>query len=285
MKIKTNEPTEQESEHVIQKLNKDLRHAALTLTPNEVRFLVDSYYQMHENRIRSDGQIRSMQNEPHAVLDWLSGNANTLENQIRSALDYWSNNNPVGKWSRSVKGIGPVIASGLLAHIDITKAPTVGHIWRFAGLDPTVKWNKGEKRPWNASLKTLCWKIGESFVKVSGYDDDVYGKYYKQRKELETKQNSEFAYKPLAEERAQKVGKSTEAYKFYSKGLLPPGHLHARAKRYAVKLFLSHWHHVAYMEHFKTAPPKPYPIAILGHAHEIAPPNLIKPTESTTSLE
>jgi hypothetical protein len=44
----------------------------------------------------------------------------------------------------------------LLARIDIVKAPTAGHIWRYAGLDPTVRWNKGEKRPWNAGLKVLC---------------------------------------------------------------------------------------------------------------------------------
>src|SRR5581483_161544 len=25
-------------------------------------------------------------------------------------------------------------------HIDIEKAPTAGHIWRFAGLDPTLRW-------------------------------------------------------------------------------------------------------------------------------------------------
>jgi hypothetical protein len=49
--------------------------------------------------------------------------------------------------------------------------------------------------------------------------------------------------------------------------------LHARAKRYAVKLFLAHLHEVWYREHYKTAPPIPYPIAHLGHAHYIAPPN------------
>lgn len=56
----------------------------------------------------------------------------------------------------SIHGIGPVISAGLLAHIDIHRAVTVGHIWRFAGLDPSVKWLKKTKRPWNAGLKVLC---------------------------------------------------------------------------------------------------------------------------------
>jgi hypothetical protein len=259
---------------IIKKMSKDLRDAAKVLRPDEARFLVDHYYQMQENRIRSDGQIRSMQStaEPHRVLSWLSDGTATLETQIKLALGVYSKSHPVGNWSRTVKGIGPVIAAGLLAHIDITKAPTVGHIWRFAGLDPTVKWNKSEKRPWNAALKRLCWIIGESFVKVSGYDDAFFGKIYQQRKAWEAQKNAELAYKDQALSRIEgprAVGKTTEAYKFYSKGMLPPGHLHARAKRYAVKLFLSKWHEMAYREHYKTEPPKPYAIAILGHAHQI----------------
>lgn len=241
------------------------------MTPNEVRFLVDSYYQMQENRIRADGQIRSVEasQEPHMVLSWLSTNNQFLENQIKAALGHYSNHHPVGKWSRTVKGIGPVIASGLLAHIDITKAPTVGHIWSFAGLSPMSKWNKGEKRPWNASLKTLCWKIGESFVKVSGKDDAVYGKMYLDRKAVEIQNNDAGKYAEAAKVGAARVGKTTEAFKHYSAGKLPPGHIHARAKRWAVKMFLSAWHATAYREHFKKEPPEPYAIAILGHAHRV----------------
>ena len=45
-----------------------------------------------------------------------------------------------------------------------------------------------------------------------------------------------------------------------------------RAKRYAVKLFLSHWFEEAYRTHYGTEPPKPYPIARLGHAHQVGGP-------------
>ena len=55
-------------------------------------------------------------------------------------------------------------------------------------------------------------------------------------------------------------------------GKLPDGRLHLRAQRYAVKLFLAHWHEVAYRNRYDKAPPLPYPIAHLGHAHVIAAP-------------
>lgn len=258
-------------QEAILKLTKDLKDAVDTMTPNEARFLVDCYYQMQENRIRADGQIRSMSEEPHKVLSWLSDNSSFLEQQVKSALNHYAKSKHMGRWAMEVKGIGPVLSAGLMAHIDITKAPTVGHIWRFAGLDPTSKWEKGEKRPWNAALKCLCWKIGESFVKVSGYDDAFYGKIYGERKALELQKNAEGQYKEQAIEGAKRVGKTTEAHKHYTTGVLPPGHIHARAKRYAVKLFLSHWHGEAYRNHFGKEPPLPYPIAHLGHAHFIAP--------------
>lgn len=259
------------------RLSKDLKTAAATLSHDEARFLVDAYYQMQENRIRADAQIRALtaSEEPHATLEWLSANDALLERNIRAALDRYSSAHEVGRWSKSIVGIGPVIAAGLLAHIDIEKAPTVGHIWRFAGLDPTVTWDKGQRRPWNASLKTLCWKIGESFVKVSGKEEDIYGKIYVTRKAQEVAASdrgdrADDAAKALT---VKRFGKATEARKHYEAGRLPPAHLHARAKRYAVKLFLAHWHAVAYYAHYGTPAPKPYVISQLHHAHEIVCPN------------
>lgn len=270
-----NDITEQRLEPVA-RMTRDLRAAAATLSDHEARFLVDSYYMMQDNRIRSGHQLRQIgeSGEPNSVLSFLEDQSSTIEGQIKSALDRYSAAHPVGQWMRAQKGIGPVIAAGLLAHIDITKAPTVGHIWRFAGLDPTMKWEKGQKRPWNATLKTLCWKIGESFVKVSGADDAYYGVIYRERKALETQRNDAgaFAEQAAAVLASRKIGKDTDAFKAYSAGRLPPAHVHARAKRYAVKLFLAHTHEVWYRHHFKVDPPLPYPIAILGHAHRIPAP-------------
>jgi hypothetical protein len=161
----------------------------------------------------------------------------------------------------------------MLAHIDITRAPVAGSIWKFAGLDGTTEWGKGQKRPFNASLKTLCWKLGESFVKVSANPNDFYGQIYLQRKDLETERNEAGSYADSCAEILKKknFSKSTDAYKAYITGKLPKGHIHARAKRYAVKLFLSHLHEV-WRKHEGLPVPDTYPIAHLGHVHKIDPP-------------
>lgn len=251
---------------------------AKNMTRAQARPLVDYYYMLQEARKAAGNQQLALEKagEPHALISWTFESMESVEKEIAKLLKVFADNEPsgVGVWAQSILGIGPVISAGLLAHIDITQAPTVGHIWRFAGLDPTSTWNKGEKRPWNASLKVLAWKIGESFVKVKGRPSDFYGEVYDGRKAYEQAMNDDFKYSDQAAIGAQRVRKETEAYKHYSIGKLPPGHIHARSKRYATKLFLSHLHHVMFMAEYGKLPPKPYILNKPDHVHFMEPPNL-----------
>lgn len=261
----------------VARMTRDLRNTAKLLTHSEARYLVDTYYQIQKNRIATQGQARALDqgvdDAPETVLSWFVSQQEVLENQIKGALGKYSKAQPTGEWAESILGIGPVLSAGLLAHIDITKAPTCGHIWNFAGLNPGIEWGKGAKRPWNAKLKTLCWKIGESFVKVSGNPKSFYGKKYKEKKMQEAELNEQGKFAEQAEQtlKDKKYGKNTDAYKAYSQGKLPPAHIHARSTRWAVKLFLSHWHEVHYTNHYGEKPPRPYAIAILHHGHYISP--------------
>src|SRR5579859_529503 len=294
----------------VTKMTKGIKAAVTTLNPHEVRFLVGQYYAIQEYRKSSNNQVRALDqaHQPKEVLNWLAGNMDMLENQIKGALAVYSKSTIIGKWAESICGIGPVISAGLQAHIDIEKAPTVGHIWSFAGLDPNMKWEKGQKRPYNADLKMLCWKIGESFVKVSGNVNDIYGQVWLQRKELEWSRNKVGAFALQAREQLEKKNFkkdsdaklwmagciSSEALLVYEMTpsenrlgivkklagapgtgieMLCPAHIHARAKRYAVKLFLSHFHHVLYESIKGQAPPKPYILTRPEHVHYLAPPN------------
>jgi hypothetical protein len=268
-------------DELVERVTKDLRNASKKITHTEARYLVDSYYVMQDQRIRLAGQLRSARqgndDQPCTVLEWFLQNASRLESQVGLALKHYASAHEVGEWAMSICGVGPVISAGLLAHIDMDIAKTPGHIWSFAGLDPRAEWKKGEKRPWNADLKTLCWKIGESFVKVCNNEKDIYGKLYVQRKAKEQEKNEAGDYAEQAKEKLAKfkINKKTDAYKAYIQGKLPPGHVHARAKRWAVKIFLSHWWEVAYEAHHGTPPDfQPYPIAHLGHVHKIEVPRV-----------
>src|SRR5215471_11781649 len=274
--IETKTTAEQVQNFTIQKLSRDLRAAAKLMGVREARYFVNTYYDLQDYRIASANQQRKLREgeEPSEFMTWLNANLEVLESQIKAMLDKWSAAQPMGVWARNIVGIGPVIASGLLANIDIAKAPTVGHIWRFAGLDPTVKWSRHEKRLWNASLKRLCWLMGESFVKVSGNKNDIYGKLYLERKAYEAKRNDAGELKPEADFRIAADDLKPKAKRMdadlralLETGKLPAKALHERAKRWAVKLFLAHWFEEAYRLHHGSEPPLPYPIAHLGHVH------------------
>ena len=175
----------------IKRLTRDLNLASITLSDAEVRFLVDAYYIIQDDRKRSNSQVRTLDElkEPHLLLSWFAEQNRVFENQIKNALNRYSLSKPVGEWMQSICAVGPVISAGMLAHIDITQAPTVGHIWRYAGLDPTRKWEKKQKRPFNADFKVLCYKTGESFVKFQNHEKDVYGKFFVKQKDLYVRRN------------------------------------------------------------------------------------------------
>jgi hypothetical protein len=255
-----------------------LKDIAAGLNAEQARWLVDYYYAIQDYRIQATGQVRAVTHETDdasfVIGEWLADRTSELEREIVKALDIYTNKQTPGLWAKSIIGIGPVIAAGLLAHIDITKAPTVGHIWGFAGLDPTTVWEKGQKRPWNAKLKVLCWKIGDSFVKQQSREKDIYGKVYVERKKLEVERNEAGLFADqAAHSLATRNIRDKDLKATYEAGRLPAGRLDLRARRYAVKLFLAHLHHVMYEDHFGELPPKPYIIQHGGHTHYIEPPN------------
>ena len=269
----------QQDEHLPsrKRLRRDLVEAAKTLSDTEARFLVDSYYTAQDERKRSDSQIREMREigEPHLLVGWIADQSENIENQIKRALEVYTEDRLIGRWLKSIYGIGPVISAGLIAHVDIKLAPTAGHLWSYGGMNPTQVWAKKTKRPWNADFKTLCWKVGQSFMKFSGAEECVYGHIYQQRKMEEVARNdsgrnADAAKKALAE---KNYDKKTDAYKHYMAGHLPPAHVDARARRFVVKLFLSHFQLVWWYIDTGNLPPKPYAMEFRGHAHFLMPPN------------
>jgi hypothetical protein len=259
---------------VVRRLHSDLLRAATTLGLKEARHLVNTYYAMEESRNAAGKQVRalSQSDEPHAVLAWLHRQDATVEKQIFRALDTWSDSIPVARWAKSV-GVGPVIAAGLAAHIDMSRCPTVGQIWRFAGFDPTQEWKKGMRCPWNADLKALCLKVGDSIARP-GDDGEFYRRLYLQRQAQEAAANHAGRFAGQAQRKLAhfKSTGNANARTSYSQGQLPPAHVQARAKRWVVKLFLSHYHEVA-LRLSGQAPVKPFGIEVLSGSRYIPPPN------------
>ena len=162
------------------------------------------------------------------------------------------------------------------------------------------------RRPWIADLKTLVtYKLGESIVKFQNKEGNIYGPIFANRKAYEIDRNLRGELVDQAAAGAARVAKTTIAWPWFAgcypsniwegwlmldleerksrmaklrlqpgQGvpMLPPAHIHARARRYAAKMFLSHLHHVMYADFFGTLPPKPFSVTLPGHSHFVPPP-------------
>jgi hypothetical protein len=117
-----------------------------------------------------------------------------VESNIKKGLEQFTNELRFTNWLKKQCAIGPVIAAGLAAHLDIRKAVTAGHFWSFGGYVKDVVWEKGKKRPWNAELKRLYFIIGDCFTKFKNHRLAYYGKLVIERKNQEIEHNEMAGY-------------------------------------------------------------------------------------------
>ncbi len=184
---------------------------------------------------------------------------------------------------------------GAYRHLDPFNQYVVGVPGGDANVDD-IRHNQGNHQLENRfqhDTQTAENQMQPVFVKVSGKEDAYYGQLYKKRKELETFKNKNFEYAEQA--KAQLTSKNyrdgTVTKDYLEKGMLSPAQIHARARRYAVKIFLSHLHEVMYKVTLGKKPPAPFAIAILGHAHVLEVPNpqyireFVEPVEVDPTVE
>lgn len=282
-KSKTKADQDQELEEQLDELVKATKSELLDkilltakIKEGEIAELVELYYDAQGFRLRNLNRDRS--EEPSLLVKWLGKWLGIGERGIYKTLRNWveSEDSPLDvKWSYSQDGIGPVLACGLSAHIDFAKAETISSLWKFAGQAPGFDRKiKGQKLTYNSRLKVLCWKVGESFVKVSGRQTSVYGQLYLRFKSEEVRKNEAGLYQDAAKKELAskkfKEEKDSVARKRLLAGKLSDAHLHARAKRKTVKIFLSHlWCKGREVRGMSVS--EPYSIDILGHQGKIEP--------------
>ena len=73
----TERPEESLIPDPLERMKKDLREAAATLSDKEIRYLVDSYYIMQDDRKRAHNQVKALGDniEPHSIIAWLATNS------------------------------------------------------------------------------------------------------------------------------------------------------------------------------------------------------------------
>jgi hypothetical protein len=257
-----------------------IRGQATQLDRRKVSGIVRAYYQLQRPRIAFDAQARALRDEglPDDLPDFFYRQLNRLEGQVRATLGEWASQFDAGQWLQRIHGVGPVISAGLLSHLDITRASAASHFWSFAGSNPEMVWNRGERRPFNADLKSLCWRMSDSMVKHRNDTDRsgnyvcYYGRHYQAKKEQLIARNDRGGFAELAAKTlAERTFRDLETKAVYEAGRIPDGRVDAQARRWTWKLILCHLHTVMCVE-AGIEPPKPYIITYLGHVDRIEIP-------------
>lgn len=257
---------------VVSAFDFDVNQICRDLTVDEATLLVRFYYSLQNNRVRLNNKNKALLRNKgiHSLLmDYFYQQFFDLEKKVPKFMKIFVKSYRVGNWLLSIRGIGPVLAANFLTSFDIRKAKSAGSFWRFAGLDPTVKWDSknhvwvdmsktppqplSSKKPWSSFVKRTCFLLGLSFIKAGGTpEQNPYRLFFDKRKEYETKLNEAGKYAKAAEEilKTRNFDKNTEAYKAYSEGKLPPAHINSRALRYTVKIFLYHLYEVMHQDYY-----------------------------------
>ena len=158
-------------------LGKDLKKEIKSVTNasrQEIRCLVDNFYQIQEKRIALQGQIRAIRQEADDleaetfadILEWQLKTQLIQEKGLKDALSCICQTSEVGRWLMSIKGIGPTLAAGLLAYFDVTGIEYATHFMSYSGLNDN-------NRPWLGREKTekIVNEILGSSKEIS--DDDL----------------------------------------------------------------------------------------------------------------
>lgn len=153
------------------RLTRDLKKAAATLDKDQAAYFVGLYYSLQKLRIGAAAQARAAMDakEPNTLVSWTEEMYGKLETDVQAALGVYAKSKVPGQWALAQKGIGPVIAAGLLAHVDITKTPTAGALWSFAGYNPNIKWLGRE-----GAAKLVAEILGPGKAKEILSDEQVY---------------------------------------------------------------------------------------------------------------
>jgi len=132
----------------------------------KIRRLVEIYYDVQDVRKRSYNRLRTVGQVEGVHPELLK----KLEKQIRNYIKDQLRGVPIWEtFLKPTKGIGPILAGGLISWLDPYKAPHVSSFWKYMGQHvvdgKAPRRRKGSKTDYNPKAKVLAWKIADSFVK------------------------------------------------------------------------------------------------------------------------
>ena len=140
----------------------------------------------NRNHEKADGTATKNADEASKIMETSEEHkefVNTMTNRLREFEDMWVNHlnscikkHPVyTRWLTNVSGIGPALASDLLAEYKVEKIYYIGQLFQYAGIVGTTRRVKGQKANYNVYLKKrLLGVLPGSFLKTRSPYSVIY---------------------------------------------------------------------------------------------------------------
>lgn len=152
---------------------------------NKLRSLVDLRESLQDIRIafgnRVDAIERGSDVSGNGSMElygrWLE-RFHELEVQADADIVELSGEYPIVELMITVKGVGRLLASKVVAMVDIERADTISALWRYAGFGvkdgERERPVKGQPLSYNMKLKTTCYLIASSFLRCKSPYRQIY---------------------------------------------------------------------------------------------------------------
>ena len=185
------------------------------------------------------------------------------------------------EWLSKIYGIDLLLAAEVIGGFEWALKPgetiathfkVPSQMWAFAGLNVNPKTGKppkrvgGKKLTFCAPLRSiLIGRVGPSFVRQSS-EKSSYRRFYVEAKKKEYAKLRRQGIKIVP---ASKLPVDKRGKRYEPEGIISEGHVHNRAVRLTVKLFVSHlWEKCRELEGLP-AGPQAYAFQVLGHSLEV----------------
>ncbi len=248
-------------------------------------------------KLITDGKMSADESRYITSLLELLKESRKNENKYKNLMDEYIQTEPIFfEFLQYIKGISTILSANMIKNFGYCERyEHISSLWKHVGMHVVEgfapKREKGKTLDFNPKLRTLVWKISDSFVKQrTPYYREVYDAEKTRLANIgvfETDISNRIKGDLLGEDIGKmKAEARITAANFpkilkLKKGetkikiMLSKGHIEARARRKMVKLFLSHYWLMA--RKLKKLPiSEPYVIEKLGHSHFTTPEQIVE---------
>lgn len=160
-----------------------LKSSAL-LTRDQLRFIMSIYYHIQEYRRSLENQIPSVLQglegetlDIPPVIDWVVREIYNTEISIEKIAEAYTDSNPVTRWAKSIIGVSPIVAAGLVAEFDISRTRHANQFFTYCGLNNyNSPWLSADEASSliDALVRYNIICINDILVYLNSMDCDVY---------------------------------------------------------------------------------------------------------------